>query len=55
MKFIIGLIIGLVENIGIWYLPSGYKDAIAFVILIIFLIFRPKGIFGVKTREEASG
>ena len=50
-----GLIIGLVENIGIWYLPSGYKDAIAFVILIIFLIFRPKGIFGVKTREEASG
>ena len=50
-----GLIIGLVENIGIWYLPSGYKDAIAFVILIIFLIFRPKGIFGVKTREETSG
>jgi len=50
-----GLIIGLVENIGIWYLPSGYKDAIAFVILIIFLIFRPKGLFGTKTREENSG
>lgn len=50
-----GLIIGLVENIGIWYLPSGYKDAIAFVILIIFLIFRPKGLFGTKTREESSG
>ncbi len=50
-----GLVIGLVENIGIWYLPSGYKDAIAFVILILFLIFRPKGLLGVKTREEVSG
>lgn len=50
-----GLLIGLVENVGIWFLPSGYKDAIAFVVLIIFLIFRPKGIFGVKTREEVSG
>ena len=50
-----GFLIGIVENMGIWYLPSGYKDAIAFVILIIFLLFRPSGIFGSKTREEMSG
>lgn len=50
-----GFLIGIVENLGIWYLPSGYKDAIAFVILIIFLLFKPSGIFGVKTREEVSG
>ncbi len=50
-----GFLIGIIENIGIWFLPSGYKDAIAFVILILFLLFRPKGLFGVKTREEASG
>jgi branched-subunit amino acid ABC-type transport system permease component len=45
------LILGLVENIGIWWLPSGYKDAIAFVLLFIFLLFRPQGLLGVKARE----
>jgi branched-chain amino acid transport system permease protein len=41
-------LLGLVENFGIWFLPSGYKDAIAFVILFLFLLFRPKGILGIK-------
>ncbi|MFH1500781.1 MAG: branched-chain amino acid ABC transporter permease [archaeon] len=41
-------LLGFAENYGIWYLPSGYKDAIAFVILFIFLIFRPNGILGIK-------
>ena len=41
-------LLGLVENFGIWFLPSGYKDAIAFIILFIFLIFRPQGILGRK-------
>ncbi len=44
-------ILGLVENIGIWWLPSGYKDAIAFVLLFIFLLFRPSGLLGIKVRE----
>ena len=43
-----GFFIGLVENLGIWFLPSGYKDAISFTILLIFLIFRPQGILGRK-------
>ena len=42
-------LIGLAENIGIWYLPSGYKDAIAFFILMVFLLFRPAGILGKKS------
>lgn len=41
-------LLGLAENFGIWFLPSGYKDAIAFVILFIFLIFRHQGILGIK-------
>lgn len=45
------LILGLVENIGIWWLPSGYKDAIAFVLLFVFLLFKPTGLLGVKVRE----
>lgn len=39
--------LGLVENIGIWFLPSGYKDAIAFILLFLFLLFKPTGIFGI--------
>ncbi|MDD4990002.1 MAG: branched-chain amino acid ABC transporter permease [Candidatus Pacebacteria bacterium] len=39
-------LLGFVENFGIWFLPSGYKDAIAFIILFIFLLFRPQGILG---------
>ena len=41
-------LLGFAENFGIWYLPSGYKDAIAFVILFIFLLFLPRGILGKK-------
>ncbi len=41
-------LLGLVENFGIWYLPSGYKDAIAFVILFIFLLWKPTGILGIN-------
>ncbi|MDP3042953.1 MAG: branched-chain amino acid ABC transporter permease [bacterium] len=41
-------LLGFAENYGIWFLPSGYKDAIAFVILFIFLLFRPYGILGIR-------
>lgn len=38
------LLLGLAENFGIWKIASEWKDAIAFVLLILFLIFRPQGI-----------
>ena len=41
-------LLGFAENFGIWFLPSGYKDAIAFIILFIFLLFRPQGILSIK-------
>ena len=47
-----GLFIGLVENLGIWFLPSGYKDVISFTIMLVFLLFRPQGILGVKMRDD---
>ena len=49
--FIGGLFIGLVENLGIWFLPSGYKDVVSFTILLLFLLLRPQGILGTKVRE----
>jgi len=47
-----GLFLGLAENLGIWKIQAGWKDAIAFAILIIFLLLRPGGIMGVKTKNE---
>ncbi|MDP7116323.1 MAG: branched-chain amino acid ABC transporter permease [Candidatus Woesearchaeota archaeon] len=41
-------LLGLIENYGIWFLPSGYKDAIAFLVLLIFLVFKPTGLFGLS-------
>jgi branched-chain amino acid transport system permease protein len=43
-----GLFIGLAQNLGVYWLPSKWQDTIAFVILILFLLFRPYGILGKK-------
>lgn len=42
------LIIGVSETLFSAYISSGYKDAIAFCILIIFILFKPTGLFGKK-------
>ena len=47
-----GLFLGLAENLGIWKIQAGWKDAIAFAILIIFLLLRPSGVMGIKTKKE---
>jgi len=47
-----GFFLGLVENLGIWKISAGWKDCIAFVILIIFLLIRPWGFLGTKTEKE---
>ena len=46
-----GLLLGLAENLGAGFLSSGYRDAIAFAILILVMLFRPTGIFA---RKQAS-
>ena len=38
-------ILGFVENFGIWKINGQWKDAIAFSVLIIFLLFKPNGLF----------
>ncbi len=43
-----GLILGIVENLGVAYIASGYKHVFGFVILILVLFFRPTGLFGQK-------
>ncbi len=41
-----GLVLGVVESFSVAFIPSGYKDAIAFIILLLLLYIRPKGILG---------
>lgn len=43
-----GLLVGLFETLGASYISSGYRDAIAFAILIFVILFKPAGLFGKK-------
>jgi branched-chain amino acid transport system permease protein len=47
-----GLILGLVESLATTFFPATYKDVIAFVILILVLIFRPWGLMGERIQEK---
>ena len=39
-----GFVLGMVGQFGIWDLPGEWKDAISFILLILFLSFWPKGL-----------
>jgi len=43
-----GLIIGVIESLAAGYLGGTYRDAFAFIVLILILLIRPSGIFGKK-------
>ena len=47
-----GLLLGTLESFGAGLVSSGYKDAIAFVILLLILVFRPQGIFQKEETER---
>lgn len=48
-----GLIIGLAEVFGAGYISSGYRLAIAYVIMIAVIVIRPSGLFGKSTGTRA--
>lgn len=45
-----GLIIGVVENLTVQFLASGYRDVVAFLVMVIVLVLRPQGLLGKKLR-----
>jgi branched-chain amino acid transport system permease protein len=47
-----GLLLGVVETLISAYVSSTYRDAIAFVILIAILLYRPTGLFGTGQVEK---
>ena len=44
------LLLGMAQHLGVWKISSQWQDAIAFFILLAFLIFRPQGFFGKKVK-----
>jgi branched-chain amino acid transport system permease protein len=47
-----GLLIGITETMVVGYLSPTYKDAVAFAILILILLFRPSGLLGSVSQEK---
>ncbi len=41
-----GFVLGMAESLSVVFIPSGFKDAVAFGILLLILYFKPKGILG---------
>jgi branched-chain amino acid transport system permease protein len=47
-----GVLLGILESLTAGLLSSGYKDAVAFCILLVLLVVRPSGLFGAKSVER---
>ena len=47
-----GVILGIIESLVSGFLSSTFRDAAAFAILILVLLFKPSGLLGKNTREK---
>jgi branched-subunit amino acid ABC-type transport system permease component len=47
------LLLAFAQHFGSWYIGSEWKDAIAFLILVVFLLFKPEGLLGKKLQETS--
>ena len=47
-----GLVIGIVESLSGFYLPDGFKDIAAYIVVLIMLMVKPNGLFGGQLRKK---
>ena len=47
-----GIIIGVVEALAGFWLPEGFKDIAAYVVVLLMLVFKPNGLFGDNLRKK---
>jgi branched-chain amino acid transport system permease protein len=47
-----GLVIGVVETLAGAYLPEGFKDIAAYVVVLVMLVVKPNGLFGGTARKK---
>lgn len=48
-----GILLGIARSQIVWYTSARWEDALTFLLLVLFLFFRPQGILGSKARVEA--
>jgi branched-chain amino acid transport system permease protein len=48
-----GLAIGIIEAVSTLFIPTDFRDTVVFGLLILTLLVRPWGLFGVRVRGEA--
>ena len=48
-----GLLLGVAEALASGLISSGYRDAVAFLILLLVLFFRPQGLIGHRPQRSA--
>jgi len=46
-----GLLVGVGQHVGAWFMAPEWQDAIVFVVLVICLLLRPQGLFGKPLRK----
>jgi branched-chain amino acid transport system permease protein len=47
-----GLLLGILQSVVIWQASGRWQEAVTFALLILFLLFKPEGIFGQRRRLE---
>ena len=47
-----GLIIGVIESMAGLYMPEGFKDIAAYVVVLLMLVIKPNGLFGGSVRKK---
>lgn len=47
-----GIVIGVVESMAVLYLPEGINNVAAYVLLLLVLMVRPQGLFGVESKRR---
>ncbi len=47
-----GLVIGIVESLSGFYLPDGFKDVAAYIVVLLMLMVKPNGLFGERLRKK---
>ncbi|SDW08720.1 branched-chain amino acid transport system permease protein [Albimonas donghaensis] len=45
-----GMLLGLVESLGLWQIPTEWQQSIAFVVLYAMILIRPEGLFSMARR-----
>jgi len=44
-----GYLLAIIENFAVQFVSSGYRDIVGFIILVVFLLVRPRGLLGKKS------